>query len=97
MKIGFLIVAALFLYLPTYADDSTFCEDPKMWKYFESMAQKYPDDIPLQLLHALKIGLCEKVADNTIRLDAAIKAFNSTVDEVAKQRDESTDKRGKDL
>lgn len=97
MKSLTLIVVALILYLPAYADDRAFCEDPRMWKYFESMTEKYPDDIPLQLLHALKIGLCEKVAGNTIRLDAAIKAFNCMVDVVAKQRDDSTGKSDNDL
>ena len=89
MKTIILAMAFLILSIPAYADDKAFCEDPKMWEYFESMTAKYPDDIPLQLLHALRIGLCEKVSDNTIRLEGAITIFNNMVDVVANQRDQS--------
>ena len=73
MKILIGIVVVLFLCVPApgYAGDEAFCEDPNMWEYFDSMARQYPEDLSVQLLHALKLGLCEKVGKNTIRLEAA--------------------------
>jgi hypothetical protein len=48
-----LIMAA---YWPVYADDSAFCNDPAGWEHFDAMVAQYPEDVPLQILHALKIG-----------------------------------------
>ncbi len=38
---------------------------------------KYPDDISLQILHALRIGLCVKVEDGSISFKDATKLINS--------------------
>ncbi len=88
MKILIGIVVVLFLCVPApvYAGDEAFCIDPKGWEHFDSLAREYSEDVPVQLLHALKIGLCEKVAKNTIRLEAAIEIFNDMVDSVMNKR-----------
>ncbi len=91
MRAVIIVILTLFLLLPAHADDSAFCEDPKMWAYFDSLTKKMPNDIPLQLLHALKIGLCVKVEKNSIRLDEAIQIFNDMVDTVVNKRDEDQD------
>lgn len=78
----------LFSSFPVYGDDSTFCNDPKIWEYFESMTKKYPDDIPLQIIHALKIGLCVKIEQNTISTPEAINLFNDMIDTMANKRGE---------
>ena len=33
------------------------------------MAKKFPEDIPLQILHALRIGLCVKIEQNSISFE----------------------------
>ena len=45
-KIIIISIILLFSSFPVYGDDSTFCNDPKTWEYFESMTKKYPDDVP---------------------------------------------------
>ena len=82
------IISTLFIFLsiPLYADDSTFCYDQNTLEYFESMTKKYPDDIPLQILHGLKIGLCVKIDQNSITESEAINLFNDMVDTVAGMR-----------
>jgi len=87
-KIIIISILLLFSTFPVYADGPSFCDDPGTWKYFESMTQKYPDDIPLQILHALKIGLCNKIQQNSITETEAINLFNEMVDTVASMRDE---------
>ncbi len=90
MKTIFFIVVVFVLTIVPHeisgADDSAFCNDPKMWAYFESMIKRYPDDLPLQLLHAARIGLCEKIQANSIRPGMAIEIFNEMVDVVADKR-----------
>ncbi|OFZ65417.1 MAG: hypothetical protein A2328_05205 [Bdellovibrionales bacterium RIFOXYB2_FULL_36_6] len=84
--ISILLIISSF---PVYAEDSSFCDDPDTWEYFESMTKKYPDDVPLQILHALKIGLCVKIGQNSITETEAINLFNDMVDTVAGMRGES--------
>lgn len=92
MKKIILISILLFLSLvPVYADDSTFCNDPSTREYFESTTKKYPDDIPLQILHALKIGLCVKIDQNSITTTEAINLFNDMIDTVVNKRGEKED------
>lgn len=85
-KLIVITILLLFSSFPLYADDSSFCGDPKIWEYFESMTEKYPDDIPLQILHALKVGLCVKIDQNSISTPEAINLFNDMVDTVANKR-----------
>jgi hypothetical protein len=87
-KIIVISILLLFSYFTTYAEDSTFCDDTKTWEYFESMTEKYPDDIPLQILHALKIGLCVKIDQNSVNTNEAINLFNDMVDSAANMRGE---------
>ena len=94
-KIILISILLLFLSFPVYADDSTFCADQDTWKNFESMIKKYPNDIPLQILHALKIGLCIKIEQNSISSQEAINLFNDTVDTMANKRGEIEEQEGK--
>ena len=87
-KLIIISILLLSLSFPLYANDSTFCDDPQTWKNLESMTKKYPDDIPLQILHVLKIGLCVKIDQNSINTTKAINLFNDMVDNVADMRGE---------
>ena len=67
-------------------------------KDFETLAKKYPDDIPVQILHALKIGLCVKIAQNSISIPEAINLYNDMIDTVANKRgDEEEEKKKEEL
>jgi len=81
-------ILLLSLSCSLYADDSTFCNEPETWENFESMAKKYPDDVPVQILHALRIGLCVKIDQNSISTTEAINLFNDMLDTVANKRGE---------
>ena len=97
-KLIIISILLLFSCHPLYADDSTFCDDPQKWEYFESMSKKYPDDIPVQILHALKIGLCVKIAQNSISIPEAINLYNDMIDTVANKRgDEEEEKKKEEL
>jgi len=95
-KIIIISILLIFLSSPVYAEDLSFCNDPETWEYFESMTKKYPDDVPLQILHALKMGLCVKIGQNTITETEAINLFNDMVDTVAGMRGETGEEDGKE-
>lgn len=37
-----------------------YCHDLESWKEREELVKKYPNDMDLQLIHAVRIGLCDK-------------------------------------
>ncbi len=55
------------------------------------MVEKFPDDIPLQILHALRIGLCDKIEQNSISFEEATDLFNDMFDTVINKRGEKDD------
>ncbi len=40
--------------------NDSYCDDKEFWVEWEALAAKYPDDEDVIILHALRIGLCEK-------------------------------------
>jgi hypothetical protein len=96
MKKTVLIVALLlFLAWPAHSDDSKFCNDPPHWEHFNSMVADDPENIPLQILHALKIGLCVKIEQNSISTEEAIGLFYDMIDTVIEKVDEAEKQEGK--
>ena len=70
--------------------------NPQAWDHINSMVEKDPNDIPLQILHALKIGLCVKIEQNSISSPEAIHLFNDMVDTMASKREEEKAREGKE-
>ena len=64
---------------PCYAADKlneNYCHDEVSWADWDNLAQKYPEDTSLQMLHALRIGFCKKIGDGTISFEKASIIFN---------------------
>ena len=93
----FIIFILLFSTFSVYAEDSSFCDDPALWDNFNSMVKRNPNDIPLQILHALRIGLCVKIKQNTISKQEALYLFDDMLMNVANKRgeEEEIQKKGK--
>lgn len=88
-----ILAIAIFLWVPgaVVADESAFCDNPAHWEHFNKMVAELPDDIPLQILHALKIGLCVKIQQGSISTGEAIALFNDMLDTVANKRGDDAD------
>lgn len=79
-KIFFVIVLSIFLLANAiYAEDTNFCNDPKINAKWEAEIKKNPFDIQLQTLHALRLGLCIKVEKGDITVEQATKIFNEKI------------------
>ena len=59
-----------------------YCKDSESWKEWDDLVMKYPDDMDIQALHALRIGLCIKVEAGTISFEVATDIFNRLHDMV---------------
>ena len=95
MKI--LIITVLCMLLVSYtinANETNYCYDLESNHEWEILIQKYPYDMELAALHALRIGLCYKVEKGDISLDQATDIFeNVRMQLIDKQKLESLTKK----
>lgn len=82
----FLLLAPLAL----LADekDPNNCHDPSAWSDWEERMTKNSEDIELQTLHALWMGLCAKVERGDLEFDQATSIFERARDVLIQQRRE---------
>ena len=66
--------------------DPNNCHDPSAWRDWEERAAKHPDDIELQTLHALWMGLCMKVERGDIEFAHATGIFERAREALIQQR-----------
>jgi hypothetical protein len=78
-----------------YAESENYCHDEKSWKEWDALIEKNPNDMEVQALHALRIGLCAKVDRGQITLDKATEIFESAREAIIQKRKEDQ-KREKD-
>jgi hypothetical protein len=57
------------------AEERNYCNDPALNLEWELLIKKYPEDMGLHALHALRLGLCIKVERDDISLDDAFRIF----------------------
>lgn len=58
------------------AQDQTACQDKNAWREWNELVQKYPKNVDIQMLHAVRIGFCKKIKDGTITTKKAIDTFD---------------------
>jgi len=73
----------------TYADEVNYCHDKESWKEWDNLIEKYPHNMDIQMLHAVRIGFCKKIEDGSITFEAANKAFNRLHEMVIKRAKET--------
>jgi hypothetical protein len=71
----FLLLMIVFT-LPVHAQKTNYCHDPESWKEWDELVEKYPHDMDIQMLHAVRIGICKKIEDGSISFETAGDAFN---------------------
>lgn len=74
-----LLTAILILLLcgPTSGEEQVknYCHDPAAYQQWEKLVRKHPEDMELQALHALRIGLCLKVDRGDLSVSQATDIF----------------------
>jgi len=60
-----------------YSESENYCHDEKSWAEWDQIIAKNPNDMEIQALHALRIGLCAKVDRGEITLEQATEIFKS--------------------
>ncbi len=72
-----LVLALVFSCSVGFTKEQTnYCLDKESWKEWDELVQKYPNDDDIQILHALRIGLCTKIERGSITFEQANAIFN---------------------
>ena len=79
------------------AETENYCSDPESWKQWNELVQKHPNDLEVQALHALRIGLCVKIENGSTTPEQAIEIFETARETIFENkkamRDREKDKR----
>ena len=99
MLIRSIVLYSLFLILVvqsiSFAESENYCHDEKSWKEWDALVEKNPNDMEVQALHALRIGLCTKFDKGQITLEQATQIFESAREAIIEKR-KMDEKREKD-
>ena len=79
----------------SFAESENYCHDKESWKEWDTLVEKNPNDMEVQALHALRIGLCVKVDKGQITLEQATQIFESAREAIIEKR-KMDEKREKD-
>ena len=53
-----------------------YCDDKTAWNEWDELLKVHPNNKEMQMLHALRIGLCMKIEQGSITIQEAINLFN---------------------
>ena len=73
--------------LQEQSDKVNYCHDPEANAEWDRLSAKYSDDMEIQALHALRIGLCQKVDDGHLTVEQATKIFEAMRMALVKKRE----------
>jgi hypothetical protein len=63
-----------------------YCHDQESWDEWEALVQKYPDDMDLHTLHALRLGLCAKVDRGDLTVEEATDIFERARERILQKK-----------
>lgn len=84
--LAYIVCTFFFFQSSINANSLKDCKDQKSWSQLAELVKKYPDDIPLQILHALKMGLCTKIEEGSITYDEATILMDDMTEVVINKR-----------
>ena len=90
-----LLFLILVVHSVSSAESENYCHDKESWKEWDTLVEKNPNDMEVQALHALRIGLCVKVDKGQITLEQATEIFKSAREAIIEKR-KMDEKREKD-
>ena len=82
------MLSSLFVYYTLITKETRHYSNPKAHLEWISLIEKYPDDMPLQALHALRLGLRMKVERGDINLDEATEVFEKIKKSFIKKKEQ---------
>ena len=72
-----------------------YCHDQQSWDEWEALVQKYPNDMDVHTLHALRLGLCVKVERGDLTVEEATGIFERARERILQKKGAKEGVRGK--
>jgi hypothetical protein len=69
-----------------------YCHDQESWDEWERLVQKYPNDMDVHTLHALRLGLCVKVERGDLTVEKATEIFERARDAIIEKKEKALGK-----
>ncbi|MBW2063332.1 MAG: hypothetical protein JRJ03_00225 [Deltaproteobacteria bacterium] len=94
----YIFILVLAFFQPTQlalADEVNYCTDPESWEEWEALVEKYPNDMEVQTLHALRLGLCVKVERGDLTVPQATDIFEKARGIIIQKRKAESGERDK--
>jgi len=88
MKIlGLIMIAFIFMVTagPSFSEEQNYCHDQAAALEWEALIKKAPEDWALQRLHALRLGICQKISTGNLSLRQEMKLFEQEREKVLKK------------
>jgi len=74
-----------------------FCKDPESWEQWDELIQKYPDDLDIHALHALRLGLCAKIERGDITVEDSFTIFENAREAIVEKKKGEAKKEEEDI
>ncbi len=89
-----LLLAIILVFLAGEVAVATenYCKDHESWKEWEALVEKYPNDLDVRALHALRIGLCVKVERGNVTVEQATLIFERAREAIISKKKAETGK-----
>ena len=99
-NLGWVFIVFVFLALVHFtlitpaapADEVNYCTDDGSWNEWNDLVSKYPADEDIQILHALRLGLCAKVGRGDISVQQASDIFERVRSIILEKKKATTNK-----
>jgi len=82
----FLVLIMSFLCIQSVGAMDKYCHDKESWNEWEALVQKYPGDMDLHSLHALRLGLCAKVSRGDLTVKEATDIFERAKETIIEKK-----------
>lgn len=69
--------------------ETNYCHDHETNAHWEALARKYPNDMGVATLHALRLGLCLKVERGDLTIDEATEIFENAREQIVQVKREN--------
>ena len=83
--IPILVLSSLLICTGAIAEEN-YCIDKESWQEWDNLVAKAPNDMDIQTLHALRLGLCAKVERGDISVQQATDIFENARDAIVDKK-----------
>ncbi len=80
------VLIVIFSVAPAFSETENYCHDEEAALEWEALVKKNPNDLGLQRLHALRLGICEKIEAGSLTFDQGMRIFEEEREKVVQKR-----------